>query len=120
MSRNEAKLGIEIALVDFAFGNGLILGPIAWEEIAPSGVSALGIEHQGSISCLVGTSDIVGTLAELSPTRLTRELPEEQLVAMRRATNRAFRKAGGARNLTDEELDQIINKEGPDVAVTIH
>ena len=111
-------------LYEFAVVTSVILGPLEIEEVDPLSprVPSPPKRFQGNIKCLIGSAPVIEEVCQVVENRLTEELPEEQLHQMRAATRRAWKRAGGATELTDEEADLWINREGPEAAIpeTMH
>jgi len=112
-----AVRGIERELEYIAEAANIILSDIVWENVDPLSPRVPDPpEHMnGGVRALIGTATVKAHGLEIPESNFTDDLTAFDLADLRKATRNAFRDNGGE-FLTDEECDQIINDNGPDVA----
>ena len=119
-----ARTQIMKRFLEIAVDYNVVLGSIDWMEATPESslLPPPPKTFQGNIKAMIGTVKVVEEGCQIVENRLTEELPEEQLIQMRNATRKAWRRAGGATQLSDSDCDLWINREGPEAAIpeTMH
>lgn len=111
----EAEDKVTDSIFELAWEHKVKTKPIVWEHVTPDDPQVPSPPDwlQGTAKCAIGSAEVTGMLQMGSD--FTDEIQPHELVRLRAATRVQFEKAGGL-DISDNEIDEIINQFAPEVA----